>query len=78
VGITPKITPPAHCKGGSSRVKTRPAPPCNELCFQAPSSYLSGSHLEFRHILIHDVEMSKRELRLIGHAYIHTLELYDG
>jgi len=45
--------------------------------FQAPSSYLSGS-LEFRPILIHDVYMSKRQLRLIGHGYIHTLELYDS
>jgi len=30
-GITPKITPPARCKGGAWRVKTRPAPPRNEL-----------------------------------------------
>jgi len=30
-GITPKITPPACCKGGAWRLKTRPAPPCNEL-----------------------------------------------
>jgi len=46
--------------------------------FQAPSSYLCGSPLEFRRILIYDVEMSKGQLRLIGHGYIHTLELYDG
>ena len=45
--------------------------------FQAPSSYLSRSPVEFRRILIH-VWMSKRQLRLIGHGYIHTLELYDG
>ena len=45
---------------------------------QAPSSYLSASPLEFRGILIHDVWMSKRQLRFIGHRYIHTLELYDG
>ena len=46
--------------------------------FQAPSAYLSGSPLEFRRILIHDVYMSKQQLRLIGHGYIHTLEFYDG
>ena len=46
--------------------------------FQALSSYLSGSPLQFRLILIHDVWMSKRQLRLIGHGYLHTLELYDG
>jgi len=32
-GITRKITPPARCKGGAWRVKTRPAPPRNELYF---------------------------------------------
>ena len=31
VGITPKINPPACCKGGAWRVKTRPAPPRNKL-----------------------------------------------
>jgi len=46
--------------------------------FQATSLYLSWSPLKFRHILIHDVKMSKRQLRLIRHDYIHTLELYDG
>jgi len=46
--------------------------------FPARSAYLSGSPREFRRILIHDVWMSKQQLRLIGHAYIHTLELNDG
>jgi len=46
--------------------------------FQAPSLYLSGSPLKFRRILIHDVLMSKRQLRLIGHGYIQTLELWGG
>jgi len=47
--------------------------------FQAPSLFVFGSPLKFRHKLIHDVlVLSIPQLRLIGHGYMHTLELYDG
>ena len=47
--------------------------------FQAASSYIPRSPLEFRRILIHDVcVVSKRQPRFTGHGYIHTVELYDG
>ena len=46
--------------------------------FQAPSSYLSRSPLEFRRILIHDISMSKRQLWFIGHGSILTLVLLNG
>ena len=36
-GVIPKIPPAASCKGRALRVKTRPAPPCNEL-YVCPSS----------------------------------------
>ena len=38
-GDYPKHTPPAPCKGGVWRVKTRPAPPRNEHYVCAPKSF---------------------------------------
>lgn len=44
---------------------------------QSALSFVSLSSKEFECKLIHDVQMvSIRQLRLIWHAYIYTLELY--